>query len=71
MKNYVEIQNTFKVLADGNRIRIIESLTKECKSVNSIAKNAGLSQPLVSHHLKVLKEASMVRVESQGAYNFY
>lgn len=70
-KNYNDLKETFKVLADSNRIRIIESLTHECQSVNEIAKKAEISQPLASHHLKVLKEAGIARVESHGTFNYY
>ena len=34
---YKGIQQVFKVLADGNRLRIVEALSKECRSVNEIA----------------------------------
>lgn len=71
MKEYDAIQQIFKVLADANRLRIIESLTKECTSVNEIAKKAGISQPLASHHLKILKEAGIARVERHASFNFY
>ncbi len=71
MENYNDIKETFKVLADINRIRIIEALTKQCQSVNEIAKRVGISQPLASHHLKVLKEAGITRVERLGTFNYY
>ncbi|WP_432664922.1 metalloregulator ArsR/SmtB family transcription factor [Wukongibacter baidiensis] len=71
MESYNDIKEIFKVLADINRIRIIEVLTKECQSVNEIAKKADISQPLASHHLKVLKDAGITRVERQGTFNYY
>jgi DNA-binding transcriptional ArsR family regulator len=43
-----------KVLSDPTRLRIIEKLTLECESVSAIVDATGLSQPLVSHHLRVL-----------------
>jgi len=66
-----ELQKLFKVLADANRLRIIEVLSKECESVNQIANKAGISQPLTSHHLKILKEAGIARVENQATFNYY
>ena len=65
------IQQVFKVLSDENRLKIVEALSKECESVNEIARKAGISQPLASHHLKTLKNAGLARYESRGRFNFY
>jgi DNA-binding transcriptional ArsR family regulator len=66
-----DIQQLLKALADESRLHIVEVLAKECKSVNEIAEAAGLSQPLTSHHLKVLKNAGIARVENRASFNFY
>lgn len=71
MEFYTDLQTLFKALADINRLRIIEVLLKECRSVNEIAEAAGLSQPLTSHHLKVLKNIGLARVENRGSFAFY
>lgn len=71
MELYADIQQVFKALADINRLRIIEVLSKECRSVNEIAEAAGLSQPLTSHHLKVLKTIGIARVENRASFAFY
>lgn len=65
MELFTDIQQVFKALAEVNRLRIIEVLSTECRSVNEIAKAAGLSQPLTSHHLKVLKKMGIARVENR------
>lgn len=70
MEHY-EIGKIFKVLSDDNRLKIIEALAIECRSVNEIAEGAGISQPLASHHLKVLKEIGIARVKKQGNFNYY
>ena len=51
----------FQTLADVNRLRIIFFLEKAERSVNEVVKALKLSQPLVSHHLKVLKQVSIVQ----------
>lgn len=71
MENYIEEQTFFKALADANRLKIIEVLSLECKSVNEIAELAGLSQPLASHHLKVLTKIGITRAESRASFNYY
>jgi DNA-binding transcriptional ArsR family regulator len=41
------------------------------KSVSSIVEEVGLSQPLVSHHLKELKRCLLVTVERNGPFIYY
>ncbi len=60
-----------KALSDANRLRILYCLGRGERSVNQIAEDLDLSQPLVSHHLKELKRALLVRVERRGPFIFY
>jgi ArsR family transcriptional regulator, zinc-responsive transcriptional repressor len=60
-----------KSLADENRLRILLSLTNGKKSVSSIVEELSLSQPLVSHHLKELRRALLVKVERSGPFIYY
>jgi DNA-binding transcriptional ArsR family regulator len=60
-----------KSLSDENRLRILLSVGDGKKSVSSIVEELGLSQPLVSHHLKELKRSLLVRVERNGPFVYY
>lgn len=60
-----------KCLADENRVRILLCVGKEKKSVSRIVEELGLSQPLVSHHLKELKRSLLVQVERSGPFVYY
>ncbi len=60
-----------KTLSDGNRLRILLFISGERKSVSSIVEELGLSQPLVSHHLKELKRSLLVKVEREGPFIYY
>jgi len=60
-----------KSLSDGNRLRILNCISGEQKSVSAIVEELGLSQPLVSHHLKELKHSLLVNVERQGPFIYY
>lgn len=71
MDKLSEISKLFKILSDENRLKIIEVLTLECVSVNDIAKSAEISQPLASHHLKVLRDFGIVRLVKKGTSNYY
>lgn len=54
-------------LADPKRILILYELADGPKNVTDLAKALGLSQPLASRHLKVLRERGMVTAIRQGA----
>lgn len=60
-----------KSLSDINRLRILISLEKKTVSVSVLVEELGLSQPLVSHHLRELRRALLVSVERKGPFVFY
>ena len=58
-------------LADENRLRILLCVNNGKKSVSGIVEELKLSQPLVSHHLKELRRALLVKVERSGLFVYY
>ncbi|MFA6497785.1 MAG: metalloregulator ArsR/SmtB family transcription factor [Desulfurivibrionaceae bacterium] len=57
----------FKVLSVETRVKIIELLkTNGALGVKEISKKLGITLPAVSQHLKILKQAGLVRSERQG-----
>ncbi|MGV1099743.1 ArsR/SmtB-type metalloregulator TsoR [Thiovibrio sp. JS02] len=60
-----------KCLADENRLRILLCVSEGKKPVSRIVEEVGLSQPLVSHHLKELKRSLLVEVERSGPFVYY
>ncbi len=67
---YSQIALLFKTLADKNRLKIILNLSGGKKTVSKIVEETGLSQPLVSHHLKELKNRHVVKTERKGSFVF-
>jgi ArsR family transcriptional regulator len=61
----------FKTLADPTRLRLLQTLTLDCQSVSDLVQAAGLPQPLVSHHLRILREAGLARSARRGTFMFY
>jgi len=59
--------STFAVLAEPNRRRILDELRQGERSVGELVERLSLSQPAVSKHLRVLREADLVtsRVDKQ------
>lgn len=67
------IKNTqlLKAIADENRLQILQMLHSGEKCVCEIWKHLGLSQNLISHHLKVLKELNLISSHKEGLWVFY
>ena len=61
-----ELADIFRLLGDANRLKVIMTCRDESVAVGDIVKKTGLSQPLVSHHLRLLKAARLLRSEKQG-----
>jgi DNA-binding transcriptional ArsR family regulator len=62
---------TFAALAEPNRFQIVEQLRQGARSVGDLCERLDLSQPLVSKHLRILKEAGLVDVEPRSRQRFY
>ena len=67
----VALADLFRLLGDASRLRIVVSCLKTPLAVSDIAERLGLSVSLVSHHLRLLKGARLVRAERQGKQVFY
>lgn len=65
------ITQTFKALSDETRLRIL-SLIKEGEiCVCDIAESLGMSQPNISFHLSMLKEAGLIKDRKNGRWIHY
>jgi len=58
-------------LADPTRRSVFETLRAGPRSVGDLARGLPVSRPAVSQHLRVLKDAGLVRERRQGTRNFY
>ena len=67
----VALADLFHLLGDPSRLRIVVSCLRTPLAVSDIADKLGLSVSLVSHHLRLLKGARLVRAERQGKQVFY
>jgi DNA-binding transcriptional ArsR family regulator len=65
------MNGTLNALAEPNRLRIVEMLKRGPSSVNEISGRLKLSQPLVSKHLRVLREAGIVQVRAEAQQRLY
>jgi DNA-binding transcriptional ArsR family regulator len=63
--------STVVALADPTRLAVFELVVARPRSVAEITRSLPVSQSAVSQHLKVLREANLVRAESIGTRNIY
>lgn len=66
-----DLAELFKVFGDTTRIRILYALFVSELCVGDIAQLLNLSQPAVSHQLKILKDAKLVKFRREGKIIFY
>jgi DNA-binding transcriptional ArsR family regulator len=64
------VADVLEVLAEPNRRRILDALREE-RSVGDVVNKLKLSQPLVSKHLKVLRDAGLVEVRVDAQRRLY
>jgi DNA-binding transcriptional ArsR family regulator len=62
---------TFQVLAEPTRRRILDLLLERPRPVGDLAAHLRTSQPGTSKHLRVLREAGLVRVRADGQRRWY
>lgn len=60
-----------KALADDTRQKIMTLVCCKWLSVNEIVEQLNVTQPTVSHHLAILREAGLVRAREDGKQTFY
>ena len=61
----------FKVFSEPNRLAVLEALRDSALNVTAVVERTGLSQALVSKHLKLLTIAGVIRRRPQGSLVFY
>ena len=66
-----QLAETFGLLADPTRLSIVVVCMEREISAGDIADELGLSASLVSHHLRLLRAARMLRAERRGKQVFY
>lgn len=82
MKNIIDLADEFKAcqktllaLGDENRQYLILEIMQmgECGGVRvgAIIQKTNLSRPAVSHHMKILREAGIVKMRREGTKNYY
>jgi ArsR family transcriptional regulator len=69
---FEHLSSSFKALADSTRLAIVNRLAGREEACVCEFQSLGLSQPTISHHLRVLREAGLIEVAAKrGTWVFY
>jgi DNA-binding transcriptional ArsR family regulator len=63
--------DAFNAVAEPRRREILDALIGAERSVNDLVEQLGVAQPVVSKHLRVLREVGLVRVRDEGRQRIY
>jgi DNA-binding transcriptional ArsR family regulator len=64
-------ETAFTAIASETRRKLLDALRGTERTVTDLVAIAGVSQPAVSQHLRVLKDAGLVGERAQGRFRFY
>jgi len=70
-KRITKISSLLQLVSEGNKLQILCILKHKEHCVCELRKHIGISQSLLSHHLKCLKDISMVEDRKQGLRVYY
>ena len=65
------IADAFKVFGDKTRVNILFCLQDEEMCVDDIATALSMEQSAISHQLRILKDARLVKVRKEGRFSYY
>lgn len=65
------LSEIFKVLSDENRLKIIKIIAKEQKCASQLIADLEISQPTLSHHMKILTDAKLVKANKIATQVYY
>jgi DNA-binding transcriptional ArsR family regulator len=66
-----KLAEVFKLLSDGPRVRIIQLLRRRSLCVVELTSQLGISRPATSQHLRILRNAGIVKPVKRGVYTYY
>lgn len=67
----VELAETFRLMSDPTRLKIILACLDAPAAVGEMAERLGISASLVSHHLRLLRAARLLQADRRGRQVFY
>ncbi len=69
--DYSSITKVFKALSDENRLKVIQVLKNGEACACTLLDELEISQPTLSHHMKILVDSSIVESRRDGKWTYY
>lgn len=69
--DYQELANLLKVVAEPNRLKILNLLSCGEMCACDILDHFNFTQPTLSHHIKVLEDKGLILVQKRGKWHYY
>jgi Predicted transcriptional regulators len=69
--NTMDIALIFKTLGDSNRLQIVQMLSDGEKCACKLLEAFDITQPTLSHHMRVLNECGIVNTRKEGKWSYY
>ena len=69
--NKIDVALICKALSDSNRLEIVQMLSKGEKCGCRLLERFEITQPTLSHHMKILVESGMVNDRKEGKWHYY
>jgi ArsR family transcriptional regulator len=69
--NKIDVALICKALSDSNRLEIVQMLSEGEKCGCKLLERFEITQPTLSHHMKILVEAGMVNDRKDGKWHYY
>ena len=71
MVNAEKLAGTFKLLSAEARIRIVKALKRRAMCVTELTSQLGITHSATSQHLRVLRDARLVKFQKRGFHVYY
>ena len=69
--DFIKVAEKLKAIGEPTRLKILKMLSQEEMCACEIIEQLHLSQPAVSHHLKVLRQNQLIKDRKEGKWIFY
>jgi len=70
-RTVLAVAEVFKLLGDPTRVRVVDALSRGERCVSDLASLVGISESALSHQLRLLRSARLVRVRRAGRLAYY
>ena len=68
---YIDTAKILKAISDPKRLKIVDMLSCHAQCANKLQEAFAITQPTLSHHMKILSDCELVQSRKDGKWIFY